>query len=70
MIQIFLAFVVGSLIVAFLGRNHKFGFWGNFFASMLLSPLIGLLLVLSGTPKTAPKAVDSAPGQDCETRQS
>lgn len=70
MIQIFMAFIVGSLIVAFLGRNQKFGFWGNFFASMLLSPLIGLLLVLSGTPKAPPKAPGSARGQDCETRPS
>ena len=70
MIQIFLAFVVGSLIVAFLGRNRKFGFWGNFFASMLLSPLIGFLLVLSGTPKTAPKKDGSAREQDIETKPS
>jgi hypothetical protein len=70
MIQIFLAFLVGSLIVAFLGRNRKFGFWGNFFASMLLSPLIGLLLVLSAAPKTPPRADDSARGQDIETKSS
>jgi hypothetical protein len=70
MIQLFLAFIVGSLIVAFLGRNQKFGFWGNFFASMLLSPLIGLLLVISGSPKAAPKADESARGQDIETKAS
>ena len=70
MIQLFLAFLVGSLIVAFLGRNHKFGFWGNFFASMLLSPLIGLLLVLSAAPKSAPRADESSREHDIETRSS
>ncbi len=70
MIQLFLAFLVGSLIVAFLGRNHKFGFWGNFFASMLLSPLIGLLLVLSAAPKPAPRADESSREHDIETKSS
>ena len=45
---IFLALMIGGSIgVAFFGTNRKFGFWGYFFASMLLTPLIGLLLVIS-----------------------
>lgn len=45
---IFFALMVGGSIgVAFFGTNRKFGFWGYFFASMLLTPLIGLLLVIS-----------------------
>mgnify|MGYP003623901140 CR=1 FL=1 len=43
--------IAASAIVAYLGRGRKFGFWGYFFASLLLTPLIGALLVLaSGTP--------------------
>lgn len=50
---VFVIFFVGSLLVAFLGRRTKFGFWGNFFASMLLSPLVGLLLILAAEPRCA-----------------
>jgi len=36
-----------SYVVALLGRNRKFGFWGYFFCSLFLTPLVGLLLVLA-----------------------
>ncbi len=42
-----LIIIVLSLIVGFLGMNRKFGFWGYFFGSILLTPVIGLLLVLA-----------------------
>jgi hypothetical protein len=38
-------FVV-CLFLAIFGRNRKFGFWGYLFGSLLLSPVIGLLLVI------------------------
>jgi uncharacterized membrane protein YiaA len=47
--------VVLSFIIGLLGTNRKMGFWGYFFASILLTPIIGLLLVLasdSHPPKT------------------
>ena len=69
LMSLFLAFLVGSLIVAFLGRNCRFGFWGNFFASMLLSPLVGLLLVLAAEPKAVPENRDTPGARDCESRQ-
>lgn len=34
-----------SLLVGVIGRNRKLGFFGYFFASLLFSPLMGLLLV-------------------------
>lgn len=40
-----------SLVVAYLGMNRKFGFWGYFFSSLLFTPLVGLLLVIASTPK-------------------
>lgn len=40
-------YVVLSLAVAIFGANRKFGFWGYFFGSMLLTPAIGLILVLA-----------------------
>jgi len=48
--EIFAGMVVVSGIVGLLGMNRKFGFWGYFFASMLLTPLIGVLLVLASSP--------------------
>jgi len=46
MIIVFLVWFFLSLVIALLGKNRKFGFWGYLFCSLFLSPLIGLLLVL------------------------
>jgi len=35
-----------SLLVATMGRHKTMGFWGYFFASLILTPVMGLLLVL------------------------
>ncbi|KPA15496.1 membrane protein [Candidatus Magnetomorum sp. HK-1] len=42
------------LLIGLLGANRKFGFWGYFFGSILLSPIIGLCLVLA-SDKRNPK---------------
>ncbi len=39
-----------SVLLGYLGKDRKFGFWGYFFASLLLTPLVGLLLVISSDP--------------------
>ncbi len=39
------------LVIGYLGRHRKFGFWGYFFGSIFLTPLIGLLLLLASDPK-------------------
>ena len=44
-------FILLSLIVGLLGANRKMGFWGYFFASLLLTPLMGLLLVVASDKK-------------------
>ncbi len=42
------------LLIACLGIQRKFGFWGYFFGSIVLTPVVGLLLVLaSDRRKTA-----------------
>jgi hypothetical protein len=33
------------LLIAVLGMHKPLGFWGYFFASLLLTPVIGLLLI-------------------------
>ena len=42
--------VVLSYVIGFLGRNRKMGFWGHFFASLLLTPIIGFLLIIATDP--------------------
>ncbi len=42
--------ILGSILVGILGRKRKFGFWGYFFASLLLTPLLGLLFVIASGP--------------------
>ncbi len=44
-----LALVAG--FIGFLGRDRKFGFWGNFFVSLLLTPFVGLLVFFAQSPK-------------------
>lgn len=45
-----LAWLVGAMIIGFFGRRYRFGFWGYFFASILLTPIVGLLLLLAAVP--------------------
>ena len=47
--------VAASLVIATMGSKFRFGFWGYFFASMLLTPLIGILLLAAGYPPKQPK---------------
>ncbi len=43
-----------SFLIGYYGRDRKMGFWGYFFASLLLTPFIGALLVIvSDKKKTA-----------------
>ena len=42
-----IVYLAVSLLVGLLGMHRKFGFWGYFFGSLLLTPVIGFLLVIS-----------------------
>ena len=57
MLPIIALIIILSLIIGFFGRNRKFGFWGFFFASLLLTPLLGLLLLVA-SEKPVPKKSD------------
>ena len=48
-------YLISCLIVALLGTNRKYSFWGYFFASMALTPLIGVFLVLASDLKKSPR---------------
>jgi len=43
---ILFGWLIFSIVVGFVGSNRKIGFWGAFFLSLLLSPVIGLIIAL------------------------
>lgn len=56
---IFLFWVLASLAVAFVGTDRKIGFWGTFFLSLLLSPLVGLIVALVSAEEVTPPQKES-----------
>lgn len=44
--MIIILWLIFSFIVAAIGESRSIGFWGALFLSILLSPLIGLIVVL------------------------
>ncbi|MFM2051971.1 MAG: hypothetical protein RL456_8 [Pseudomonadota bacterium] len=54
-------YFLGSLLVAVVGRHRKWGFWGYFWASMLMSPVLGALFVLAGDPLPRRRAAPATP---------
>lgn len=53
--------IVVCFFIGVMGRNRKMGFWGYFFGSLLLTPVIGLLLVLASDDKTKLVTAPMAP---------
>jgi hypothetical protein len=52
MIQLFVLNLALAFVIGFIGRKRRLGFWGHFFASILFTPIIGILLVVaSRSPK-------------------
>jgi hypothetical protein len=52
MLNYSLPYFCAALLIGFLGVNRKMGFWGHFFSSLLLTPVMGLLLLLASDSKT------------------
>jgi hypothetical protein len=45
---LFLAlYVAFCWLLSYLGRHCKFGFWGNFWVSIILTPVVGLVVLLA-----------------------
>ena len=55
MIQFYGLVLIVSLIIAYFGRYRRFGFWGYLFASLLLTPLVGLLLLIASDKQVPEK---------------
>jgi uncharacterized membrane protein len=43
--EVSFVYIVICFAIACLGINRKFGFWGYFFGSLLLTPIIGIILI-------------------------
>jgi len=54
-IPLIIAWVFLAAVIGFFGRNRRFRFWGYFFASVLLTPIVGILLLLAAIPLKEPK---------------
>ncbi len=48
-------------LIAFFGRNRKFGFWIYFILSFILTPLIGLIITLASDKRVALPATTTPP---------
>lgn len=53
--MIIIMWIVFSFIVGAIGSNKSVGFIGGFFLSLLLSPLIGLIIVLVSSDSDSKK---------------
>ncbi len=51
------AWFVCSIAIGLFGSKYRFGFWGYFFGSILLTPVIGLLLLLAAFPPRTAKQI-------------
>jgi uncharacterized membrane protein len=49
-ILIIVAWLLGSLIIALCGSKYRFGFWGYFFGSLVLTPIVGFFLLMAAIP--------------------
>jgi hypothetical protein len=47
-------YVLLSFVIAWLGRNYRFGFWGYFFASLFFTPPVGAVMVIAAMPSSPP----------------
>ena len=56
MLALIALIIILSLIIGYFGRYRKFGFWGYFFASLLLTPLLGILLLVASDKRVPAKS--------------
>lgn len=38
--------VLASILIGYLGRHRRMGFWGMAFCSIVLTPLVGLIILM------------------------
>jgi hypothetical protein len=50
MAALILVWLLSAILIGFFGRHRRFGFWGYFFSSILLTPVVGVLLLIAAIP--------------------
>jgi len=53
--MMFLAYLILSLIVGVMGVKTRIGFWGFFFLSLIITPILGFAIVIIGGRRDIPK---------------
>ncbi|MCK5682260.1 hypothetical protein KAI46_15780 [bacterium] len=53
--ELFLLYLILAILNGYIGRNRLIGFWGFFFISMLLTPILTLLFLIFSTPRNPEK---------------
>lgn len=48
-------YIVLCLLVGFFGQKKRFGFWGYFIASLIFTPIGGILMIIPSEPKVKAK---------------
>lgn len=48
---VIITYVAISILIGIAGRRRKLGGWGYMFASLLLTPAIGMLLLMASDPR-------------------
>lgn len=51
-----LPYVLLCWLLAFFGRDLKFGFWGNFWVSIILTPIAGVIVILAQDKRVEKKS--------------
>ncbi|MFE3846614.1 hypothetical protein ACFX5D_01360 [Flavobacterium sp. LB3P45] len=67
--EIFFVWIIASFIVGIIGSNRKIGFGSSFFISLLLSPLIGLIFVLTSKSKESDNVQNNSIADEIEKLQ-
>lgn len=64
--------LLGSLVVGFIGRNRTFGFFGFFLASLIVSPIVVLIILLATgpDPKKSPESNQASQISDANPKHS
>jgi hypothetical protein len=52
MIILPVVYIIICALIALVGKGKSIGYWGTFFLSLFLSPLVGLIIALASGPKT------------------
>jgi len=49
------AYIAACILIAYLGRRRKWGYWGYLWSSLLFTPAMGFLFLLASDPAPRPR---------------